>query len=159
MYLLQRFNDEVTVMSIAERDAARLDDDGAPAWPRWLAPADARLVWAPSRSGAPPVGAWWPRSRDASVELSELVPLVERQLGGSVTRVSLNIDAWNPAHQPRRLEVNGRVLRLGWFHTLDSAMVTVARGSGARITLHVVPPELEPAAAREMLRELPVGSS
>lgn len=147
------------MMSIAERDAARLDDDGAPAWTRWLAPADARLVWAPSRSGNPPVGAWWPRSRDATVELSELVPLIEQQLGGSVTRVSLNIDAWNPAHQPRRLEVNGRVLRLGWFHTLDSATVTVARGSGARITLHVVPPELEATAAREMLRELSASSS
>jgi hypothetical protein len=148
------------MMSVAERDAARLDDDGAPAWiaRRWT-PADARLVWAPSRSGNAPVGAWWPRGRDASVELSELVPLVEQQLGGSVTRVSLNIDAWDLAHQPRRLQVNGRTLRLGWFHSLDSATVTVARGSGVRTTLHLVPPETDATAARLLLRKLSVSSS
>ena len=137
MHLLQRFDGEVAVKSTA----------------------DARLVWTPSHSGNVPAGAWWPGSRDATAELSELVPMVERHLGGSVTRVSLNIDAWDVAHQPRRLQVNGRALRLGWFHTLDPATVTVARGSGARITVHVVPPELEPTAAREMLRELSANSS
>jgi hypothetical protein len=159
VHLLQRSNGEVAVMSIAERDAARYDDDCAPAWARWLTPADARLVWAPSRGGNAPAGAWWPRSRDATAELSELVPMVERHLGGAVTRVSLNIDAWDVDHQPRRLEVNGRVLRLGWFHTLDSATVTVARGSGGRITLHVVPPEIDATAARGLLRELSDNSS
>lgn len=104
----------------------------------------ARLVWGSSRSATSPAGDWCPQTRDATVELSALVPMIEQHLGGSVTRVSLNIGAWDAAHQPRRLEINGRVLRLGWFHTLDPATVTVARGSGARTTLRVVSPS--PAA-------------
>ena len=145
--------------SVADRDSARLDDDGAPArTARQSVPPEVRLVWAPSRSGHAPVGAWWPRSRDATVELAELVPLVEHHLGGSVSRVSLNIGAWG-ASQPRRLEINGRVLRLGWFHTLDPATVTVGRGSDPRITLHLVSPETDATAARKLLREVSVSSS
>ena len=115
--------------------------------------ADVRLVWAPSQSGSAPSGAWWPRSRDATLELRTLLPLVGDHLGGSVTRVSLNIDAWD-ADQPRRLRIDDHVVRLGWFHTLDPATVTLARGSDARVTLHVVAPGLDPAEGRELLREL-----
>jgi hypothetical protein len=86
-----------------------------------------------------------------------LLPLVGQHLGGSVTRVSLNIDAWE-ADQPRRLRVGDRVVRLGWFHTLDPATVTLARGSDARATLRIVAPELDPAAADELLHRLSTGS-
>ena len=138
--------------SAADRDGARLDDDGAPAWaPRQAAPAEVRLVWAPS--GSPPSGAWWPRSRDAAAELRALLPQVGHHLGGPVTRVSLNIDAW-AADQPRRLRVDDRVVRLGWFHTLDHDTITLCRGSGPRAILHIVPPELDPDAAREALHEM-----
>jgi hypothetical protein len=120
--------------------------------------ADVRLVWVPSLGGSPPSGAWWPRSRDAAVEVTALLPLVAMHLDGAVTRVSLNIDAWD-ANQPRRLRVGDRLVRLGWFRTLDAATVTLARGSGARVTLHVVAPELDPAAARELLRSLSTSSA
>jgi len=81
-----------------------------------------------------------------------LLPQVSDRLGGPVTRVSLNIGAWN-ADQPRRLQVGDRLVRLGWFHTLDSATVTLGRSGDPRVTLHVVAPELNPDAARELLRD------
>jgi hypothetical protein len=86
-----------------------------------------------------------------------LLPVVGPHLGGPITRVSLNIDAWD-ADQPRRLRVGDCLVRLGWFHTLDATTVTVRRGSDARVVLHVVAPELDPAAGREALRELSVSS-
>lgn len=125
---------------IVDRDSARLDDDGAPVWAvRESLSGDARLTWAPSQPGNSPSGVWWPRSRNAAVELKALLPVVAHHLGGPVTRVSLNIDVWDAA-QPRRLQVAGRTVRLGWFHTLDPATVTLARGSDARVILHVVAP-------------------
>ena len=138
--------------SVADRDADRLDDDGAPIRaPRQTEFADVRLVWAPS--GSSPSGAWWPRTRDAAAELRALLPQAGDHLGGPVTRVSLNIDAWG-ADQPRRLRVVDRVVRLGWFRTLDPATITLARGSDPRVILHIVPPELDPDAARKVLREM-----
>lgn len=135
--------------SLADRDAARLDDDGAPvSAPLQNVPAEVRLAWA--LGGSTHSGAWWPRSRDAATELRALLPCVSDHLGGFVTRVSLNIDAWD-MDQPRRLRVNDRVVRLGWFRTLDSAAVTLARGSDPRVTLHVVPPELDPEAASQLM--------
>jgi hypothetical protein len=145
--------------SIADRDAARLDDDGAPVWAaRESLSADVRLVWAPSRRGCPPAGGWWPRSRNAAAELKALLPLVGHHLGGPVTRVSLNIDAWD-ADLPRRLRVGDRLVRLGWFHSMDPATVTLAYGSDARVTLHIVAPQVEPAAARKLLLELSTSSA
>lgn len=140
--------------SIADRDSARLGDGGTPVQAAWDSPsAELRLAWAPSQPGNPPSGAWWPRSRSAAVELQTLLPVAGHHLGGPVTRVSLNIDGWD-ADQPRRLRVGDRLVRLGWFHSLDPATVTVARGSDARVTLHVLAPELDSAAARKLLHEL-----
>jgi hypothetical protein len=137
--------------AIADRDSARLDDDGAPVWmPREPGVGDVRLVWAPS--GPPLSGTWWPRSHDATTELRALLPQVSDRLGGPVTRVSLNIGAWN-ADRPRRLQVGDRLVRLGWFHTLDPATVTIARSGDTRVTLHVVAPELDPDSARQLLRD------
>lgn len=82
-------------------------------------------------------GTWRPTSRDAAPELRTLVPLVAEHLGGPVTRISLNIDAWGGGDQPRRLTVGERVVRLGWFHTLDAATVTLGRGTLDRVSLAV----------------------
>lgn len=70
-----------------------------------------------------------------------------------MTRVSLNIDAWN-ADQPRRMRLGKLLVRLGWFRTLDPATVTLSRSGDARVTLQVVPPDLDPDAARGLLREV-----
>jgi hypothetical protein len=110
---------------------------------------DVRLAW--ETSGNQTAGVWWPRSRDAGTELGALLPQVSDHLGGSVTRVSLNISAWD-ADQPRRLRVRDHLVRLGWFRTMDPATVTLACSGGARVTLRAVPPELDPDEARELLR-------
>lgn len=138
--------------SISDRDSSRSDDDGAPVWMRRQpAAGDVRLVWA--LSGTPPAGTWWPRSRDATTELRALLPQVSDRLGGPVTRVSLSIGAWN-ADQPRRLQVGDRLVRVGWFHTLDPATVTIGRSGDTRVTLHLVAPEVDPDTARELLRDV-----
>ena len=141
--------------STIDLDSARLDDDGAPAWadPRRDC-AGARLVWAGEGTGGDFAGRWWPRSRDAVNELRMLIPVVSEHLGGPVTRASLNIDAWGP-DQPRRLQIGDRRVRLGWFHTLDPATVTLGRGSYDRVALLVVDATLEPAIDRDVVDELP----
>jgi len=127
--------------STVDLDSARLDDDGAPAWADGRRDGGgARLVWAGDGTGADFAGRWWPRSRDAVSELRMLIPVVSEYLGGPVTRVSLNIDAWGP-DQPRRLQVGDRRVRVGWFRTLDPATVTLGRGTYDRVALLVIPPE------------------
>jgi len=86
------------------------------------------------------------------------VPLVAEHLGGPVRRVSLNIDAWD-ADQPRRLQVGVGLVRLGWFHTLDPTTVTLGRRNDDRLTLLVIPPELDPAVASRLLRRLLTASA
>jgi hypothetical protein len=82
-----------------------------------------------------------------------VLPLVSERVGGPVTRVSLSIDAWDE-DRPRRLVVDDDLVRLGWFHTLDGATVTLGRGGDARVTLRVVPSGLDPHAAQEFLDEV-----
>jgi hypothetical protein len=131
----------------------RLDDDGGPVpSQRGGNRPVGRLAWAPATDGRLD-GAWWPHTRDAPVELAALLPLVSDHLGGSVRRVSLNIDAWGP-DQPRRLRVGAGLVRLGWFRTLDPATVTLGRGNDDRVTLLVVPPDLDPGTGQDLLRHL-----
>jgi len=137
--------------SVVDYDADRLDDDGSPV--RSERDKVGRLVWAPPAAGGRLDGAWWPRTRDAADELVELVPLVSQHLGGAVRRVSINIDAWG-TDQPRRLRVADGLVRLGWFHTLDPATVTLGRRNDDRVTLVVIPPGLDPATARSLLSRL-----
>lgn len=145
-----------TTSTPSGRDLAsdRLDDDGAPAWVANRQPGrGVRLVWAPRDSGSRLAGAWWPRTRDATTELRALLPAVSEGLGGAVTRVSLNIDAWN-ADQPRRLRVGRTLVKLGWFHTLDRTTVTFSRGGDPRLTVVVIPSNWNSSAASELLRGL-----
>lgn len=132
----------------------RLDDDGSPIRRE---PAGAivagSLVWAPATATSRLDGAWWPHTRSAATEIAALVPLVSEHLGGPVRRVSLNIDAWGP-DQPRRLLVDDQLVRLGWFHTLDPATVTLGRHNDDRVTLLVLPADLAPADARALLHRL-----
>jgi hypothetical protein len=118
--------------------------------------ADVRLVWA--AAGHRPGGTWWPRTRDAATELGTMLPEVGEHLGGAVDRVSLNIDAWD-ADQPQRMRVGDRLVRLGWFRTMDPATITLGRGSDPRVTLRVIPPDLDPGAARELMVEASRSSS
>jgi hypothetical protein len=93
-------------------------------------------------------GAWWPQSRDLSTELPALLAVLENRLGG-VQRVSYNLTTWDAA--PRRLDVDGRQIRLGGFHAQHAHTVDVIGASGARLTLLVLPPGADPDAAHRTL--------
>jgi hypothetical protein len=91
-------------------------------------------------------GGWWPRSRDPDAELPELIAGLE-SAGGPITRVALNLDAWDRA--PRRVAVDGRRLRVGWFRTMDPNVIGLTRGAFQdRLALLVVPPQATTAAPR-----------
>ncbi|MGW0810640.1 DUF5994 family protein [Nonomuraea sp. NPDC002799] len=92
-------------------------------------------------------GAWWPRTRDATTELPALISAVDRQLGRTVLRVGLHLDAWD--HIPRRIPARGRQVRVGWFRSADPNLITLSIAGSAPIALLIIPPGTAggPAAA------------
>jgi len=67
---------------------------------------------------------------------------------GPVERVSYNIDAWNAV--PRKVRVDGKVVRMGGFRSQPAATLKVV-GEGRALTLLVVPPETDQQAAHRVL--------
>jgi hypothetical protein len=90
-------------------------------------------------------GGWWPRSRDPDAELPDLIAGLDTSLG-PITRVALNLDAWDSA--PRRVAVDGRHLRVGWFRHMDPHTIGLTRASQNRVVLLVIPPETTTTAAQ-----------
>ena len=118
----------------------------APAPTRPPAPPGLRLQLDPTMAGTGVVdGGWWPRSRDPDAELPGLIAGLDASLG-PITRVALNLDAWDTA--PRRVAVDGRRVRVGWFHQMDAHTVGVTRAAQDRVDLLVVPPQATTAAAQ-----------
>lgn len=93
-------------------------------------------------------GAWWPRSWDLSTELPALLAVLAIRLG-RVHRVSYNLTTWNAAH--RRLNVDGHEVRLGGFHAQHPHTIDVIGPTGIRLTLLVLPPATNAAAAHRIL--------
>ena len=60
--------------------------------------------------------------------------------------MALNLDAWDRA--PRRIAVDGRQVRVGWFQTMDPHMIGVTKAFQDRLALLVVPPQATTAAAQ-----------
>jgi hypothetical protein len=89
-------------------------------------------------------GGWWPRSRDPAAELPDLIAGLDASLG-TVTRVALNLDAWDSA--PRRVTVDGRRVHVGWFRAMNPSTIGVTRAFQDRFVLLVVPPAATAAAA------------
>jgi Family of unknown function (DUF5994) len=117
----------------------------APPSTRPPAPPGLRLQLDPTMTGTGAVdGGWWPRSRDPDTELPGLIAGLDSSLG-PITRVALNLDAWDSA--PRRVAVDGRRVRVGWFSHMDAHTVGVTRASQDRMVLLVVPPQATTAAA------------
>jgi hypothetical protein len=82
-------------------------------------------------------GGWWPRSTDPVAELPGLVLAIDT-LRGPVTELVLAADGWDS--HPRRLGVNGRVLRLGYFTSQPTSLLTALCANGDRVDLLVVAP-------------------
>jgi hypothetical protein len=104
-----------------------------------------RLQLDPTMAGTGAVdGGWWPRSRDPDAELPDLIAGLDSTLG-PITRIALNLNAWDTA--PRRVAMDGRRVRVGWFRHMDAHTIGVTRAGQNRITLLVVPPQATTAAA------------
>ena len=109
------------------------------------APPGLRLQLDPTMAGTGAVdGGWWPRSRDPDAELPGLIAGLDASLG-PITRIALNLDAWDSA--PRRVAVDGRRVRVGWFRQMDAHTIGLTRGSQDRMVLLVIPPQATTAAA------------
>ncbi len=94
-------------------------------------------------------GAWWPGSRDLSVELPALLAMLATRLGW-VEQVTYNLTVWDPS--PRRLVLDGGVVRLGGFRSQPADTVTaIGNGGQRRLTLLVVPPRTDPVTADRVL--------
>src|SRR3712207_2761342 len=95
-------------------------------------------------------GAWFPRSRDLAVELPELIAELDRR-GVRVERFTYALDAWQPA--PRKVVVQGRVVRTGGFSSMDPQLVCLVwDGGNRRADLLVVPPETDVLTGVRALR-------
>jgi hypothetical protein len=135
--------------AIPDDYAGRFADDGGPS------PTepndDLRLLWAAFKDQRIR-GVWWPRGRNITVELAALLPAADSYLGAPLIRVSSNTQAWD--HHPRRLYAGSRLIRVGWFNSIDPATVEIGATSTERITLCVVPPEWTSQAGRRLFRAL-----
>ena len=106
----------------------------------------ARLLLAPVRAGGAVLdGGWWPRSWDPVAELPGLILALDGRFG-LIRQVLLNGDAWDCRF--RRLAVGARVVRMGWFTSLDPALLIATTERGDQLDLLVVPPGTARAAAR-----------
>ncbi|WP_247695161.1 DUF5994 family protein [Streptomyces sp. B93] len=94
-------------------------------------------------------GAWWPRCRDLTRELPPLADVLD-PLWGRITRIAVNPRYWPVI--PRRVFVNGHVVRVGWFTSeLDPHTILLLSGTAGPWDLLVIPPETAgPSAARLM---------
>ncbi|MFJ3721962.1 DUF5994 family protein [Streptomyces sp. NPDC090045] len=92
-------------------------------------------------------GAWWPRSRDVTIELPALITALTAHLG-PITRVGLDTSAWQDV--PTRLVIDGQVVHLDADPVGDDT-VLVTRGHNDHFALLVVPPDTTADAAREAM--------
>jgi uncharacterized protein DUF5994 len=114
-----------------------------------MQPSTPRLVLTTARVGRSVLdGGWWPRSWDPVKELPGLIlALTDRY--GPIGNVMLNRGVWD-GHM-RRLAVGTGVVRLGWFATLDAALLVAATLDGDQIELLVVPPTASAETAKKAM--------
>jgi hypothetical protein len=88
-------------------------------------------------------GGWWPRSHDLPAELPALLAVLAIRMG-PVESVSYNLDAWAPT--PRRITLDGRLVRLAGYRSQHPATIDVI-SAAHRVTLLVVAPDATPEVA------------
>src|SRR6478672_7862079 len=74
-------------------------------------------------------GAWFLRTRDLAVEVPELIAEVERR-GVRIERFTYALDAWAPV--PRKVVVQGRIVRTGGFRSMDPQVVCLTWDGGTK---------------------------
>ena len=91
-------------------------------------------------------GAWWPRTTDAVAELPALLAALAGKRG-EITHALLNVADWDLPH-PRRMPGGKRSVRLGWYTSQPSGLLTLVCGFGRdRFDLFVVPPDASDSSA------------
>jgi uncharacterized protein DUF5994 len=109
-------------------------------------PSRPRLVLVPSRADHAVLdGGWWPRSGDPVAELPGLVLALAARFG-SVRQLMLASTAWD--RRFRRMAVGGGVVRMGWFASMDPALLIATTYRGQQIDLLVVPCDTAASAAQ-----------
>ncbi len=94
-------------------------------------------------------GGWWPRTQDPAAELPGLVSALSARFG-PVRQMLLCGSLWDSRF--RRLSVDGVVLRLGWFASMNPALLVAICDRGDQIDLLVVPPATPPEAAERAMK-------
>lgn len=94
-------------------------------------------------------GGWWPRSRDTTVELPELVSALTGPFG-VISLIALGSDAWAPG--PHRLAVDDRVIAISRFHRQNAHTIMILGKDRSQTTLLVIPPEAPHDVAEAILR-------
>jgi uncharacterized protein DUF5994 len=100
-------------------------------------------------------GGWWPRSRNASVELPLLVSLLNARVG-AIVRLGIDARDWDDI--PRRLRVGGHAVRVGRFADVNHKIIAT-RGQQDHILLLVIPPHASAAAAKSALARAATGKN
>ncbi|MEV4656530.1 DUF5994 family protein [Micromonospora sp. NPDC049301] len=111
-------------------------------------PTQPRLSLAPVKRRTVVDGAWWPRSWNPAAELPGLVLALSERYG-RIRHIMLNIHTWDS--RLRRLTVGPDVVRIGWFDTLDPALLVATTGRDDQLDLLVVPPDTAPATAERAM--------
>ncbi|GAA4231172.1 hypothetical protein GCM10022254_27610 [Actinomadura meridiana] len=119
--------------------------------PKLTMPPRPRLRLAPGQAGRGVMdGGWWPRSRDAVAELTDLLTALTGtgEPPEVATRVTIDFDDWDEI--PLRITVLGREVGVGWLAHRDH-MVAITRGRAAPTLLLVVPPGATSSSAEAAL--------
>jgi hypothetical protein len=93
-------------------------------------------------------GAWWPHSDELPKELPDLLAVLSVRLG-AVARVTYHLDEW--AKAPRKISIDGKIVRLDGYHRQPPNTVGVLDGRGSKIVLLVVPAQTEPDRAHTIV--------
>lgn len=92
--------------------------------------------------------AWWPHTRDLTVEVPPLMEVLWTA-GRDINRVTYCLRTWDPA--PRRMQIDGRTVRLGGFTVGDPHTITLSDPWGhERVDILVIAPDTDPANAQRI---------
>jgi len=109
-----------------------------------------RLMLAAERASRAVLdGGWWPRSWDPAAEVPGLVVALSAKYG-RIRQMMLSSSVWEGRF--RRLVVGEVVVRLGWFATMDPALLVAITDVGDQIDLLVVPPSASQPTAEQAMR-------
>jgi hypothetical protein len=93
-------------------------------------------------------GGWWPRSRDLTAELADLVDHFPPQFG-RIVRALFSLPDWDPA--PRRIPVTGGYVKVGSFPRDDTHLIHLKTSDRTVLRVLVVPPSYTEAQGDEAL--------